>query len=307
MDMNTLKAFLITAEEKSINKAARRLWVSPATLLSRLNKLEEELGFSLFIRTHQGVMLSPTGEYFIRYVRSSMNQLDLLVEKCREMEKRQAQTIHISIHRPYDFIHYGNEYAALHPDVRFSYCTCHASATSISETMTEYGIDIMQMHYSKTILQEELICLPIRISPIVCMTKKTHPLAKQRCVSEKQLKQHSVSTFGALGEFLREQEMFSPDFPLREINYSDSDLLTCCNEGGVFLMEENLAKIFGELNSVPLEPQIFWLHCIVFKRNASRRIYDFADYVRKSLGDQSERIAEVSARYGMTPYQKQLP
>lgn len=64
LDLNQLEAFLATMEQGSIVDAARSLSLSPATLRTRLDALETELGVALLVRTHRGVEPTERGQSF---------------------------------------------------------------------------------------------------------------------------------------------------------------------------------------------------------------------------------------------------
>lgn len=79
MTDDTLEAIIAIAEEKSISKAAARLFISQPTLSRVLQKKEDELGELLFYRTSKGLIPTPAGEYFVSNARRIMklyNDLD---------------------------------------------------------------------------------------------------------------------------------------------------------------------------------------------------------------------------------------
>ncbi len=53
-----LDIFKCVADEGSINKASKKLYTSPVSVYEPINKLEEELGTSLFIRNKDGCHLT---------------------------------------------------------------------------------------------------------------------------------------------------------------------------------------------------------------------------------------------------------
>lgn len=61
MDLRQLTQFVAVAEEKSFRKAAERLCMAQPPLSTAVRKLEEEVGHALFLRTRQGVALTPAG------------------------------------------------------------------------------------------------------------------------------------------------------------------------------------------------------------------------------------------------------
>lgn len=62
MDWSSLRDFLELAEQGSISRAAVQLNVSQPALSRRLQRLEEQLGVSLFSRGPRGLQLTPAGQ-----------------------------------------------------------------------------------------------------------------------------------------------------------------------------------------------------------------------------------------------------
>ncbi len=69
MNDQVLLQMIAIAEEASISKAAARLYVSQPTLSRTLQKVETELGETLFYRTSKGLFLTPSGQRFIAMAR----------------------------------------------------------------------------------------------------------------------------------------------------------------------------------------------------------------------------------------------
>lgn len=64
MDIKHLAWFIETVKEKSINKAAEKLYITPSALSARLVKIENEVGCQLLSRSHHGISLTTEGYYF---------------------------------------------------------------------------------------------------------------------------------------------------------------------------------------------------------------------------------------------------
>jgi LysR family transcriptional regulator (chromosome initiation inhibitor) len=62
-----LSAFVAVAEHKSIHAGARAIHISQTAMTQRIHILEARLGTTLFVRTRQGVHLTPEGEELLRY------------------------------------------------------------------------------------------------------------------------------------------------------------------------------------------------------------------------------------------------
>lgn len=69
MEIRHLKYFCTAAEEGSISRAARRLFVSQPAVSRLIHDMEEELGGPLFQRSRQGLQLTAAGERLLGYAR----------------------------------------------------------------------------------------------------------------------------------------------------------------------------------------------------------------------------------------------
>ena len=78
MTLQQLQQVITIAESKSMNEAAKKLFVSQPNLSSVVRELEEETGITLFIRSNRGIVMTPEGEEFIGYAKQVVEQYRLL-------------------------------------------------------------------------------------------------------------------------------------------------------------------------------------------------------------------------------------
>lgn len=69
MDLKELTYLVVLAEERSVSKAAERLFMAQSSLSQFLQQTERELGARLFVRTARGIRPTPGGELFIGRLR----------------------------------------------------------------------------------------------------------------------------------------------------------------------------------------------------------------------------------------------
>lgn len=81
MTLAQLRYAIVVADSKSMNEAARELFISQPSLSAAMKDLEEELGIDVFIRSSRGVTLTPEGEEFIGYARQVVEQYQLIETK----------------------------------------------------------------------------------------------------------------------------------------------------------------------------------------------------------------------------------
>lgn len=89
MTLTQLKYAIALSDAKSINEAARNLFISQPSLSSAIKELEAETGTELFIRTKRGIVITAEGEEFIGYARQVVEQYQLI--ETRYIEKRNVK------------------------------------------------------------------------------------------------------------------------------------------------------------------------------------------------------------------------
>ena len=82
MRMTQIEQALVIAEEGSISRAARKLFLSQPNLSTSLRQLEEELGAPLFERSGRGVTPTAFGSDFLAFARPAYRQFQLLGGFC---------------------------------------------------------------------------------------------------------------------------------------------------------------------------------------------------------------------------------
>ena len=75
MDYDALKLFLRLSHTLHFGKTSQECYMSPSTLSRAIQRLEDEIGYSLFIRNNRHVALTTKGEQFRKYA------IDTLAEK----------------------------------------------------------------------------------------------------------------------------------------------------------------------------------------------------------------------------------
>ena len=84
--------FLAIVKERSISKAAERLYLSQPYLSQYLAKLESELGVVLLDRSHSPLRLTPAGELFHAYLERQSYLDRQLVSDLRDLQYRWCST-----------------------------------------------------------------------------------------------------------------------------------------------------------------------------------------------------------------------
>ena len=88
------KVFYYVAQYKSITAAAKALFLSQPTISHYIRGLEEDLGFSLFVRSKNGVVLTPEAELLFPHARRACEEIraaEQLLEAVKSMAAGQLR------------------------------------------------------------------------------------------------------------------------------------------------------------------------------------------------------------------------
>ena len=91
MDTKDIRSFRLVYEERSINQAAKQLFITPQGLSRIIHKLEEELQIVLFERTKGGMVPTECGNYFYAQSQELLYQLEDMKYNLQKMNSGQRK------------------------------------------------------------------------------------------------------------------------------------------------------------------------------------------------------------------------
>ena len=93
MDIHDLKIFLTIAQESSISKASKILYMTQQGTSKVLRNLETEMGSQLFIRDKSGMKLTESGERFREYALKDVDDYYQVKKDILHIEQRQKKVV----------------------------------------------------------------------------------------------------------------------------------------------------------------------------------------------------------------------
>ena len=178
-----LETFIVVADLGSFNKAAEALYITPPAVTKQINLLEKDLGLTLFIRTHRGLLLTEAGKslykdakYVIQYCRDS-------VERARKAMEEKDNIIRIGTSPMTPAAPLVQEWSKVqksYPDIKLQMIPYMNSQENAREILKNLGtnIDVVGGIFDETMLAlRQCAGLELSRQRICCAVSLNHRLA----------------------------------------------------------------------------------------------------------------------------------
>ncbi len=95
IDLRHLRYFLAVAEELHFGHAAQRLHMAQPPLSQQIRRLEEEIGYPLFLRSSRSVKLTPAGKSLMDRARRTLQKVDEDLEAVRSVARGEVGVLKV--------------------------------------------------------------------------------------------------------------------------------------------------------------------------------------------------------------------
>lgn len=183
MDFNQLQTFLRVTQFGSFTKAGEQSFVSGTAIMKQMNRLESELNLKLFIRTPNGVKLTPQGETFKPYVIQLLNMLNTAIEETRRARFEDKQIIRLgtSLLHPADpFMSLWKNLASKMPkfQIRLVQLAEDLNSDNREYAMLGHSSDLMVGTFDNTTLKQSFSAIKLGVYHFGIAVRSDHPLAQ---------------------------------------------------------------------------------------------------------------------------------
>lgn len=199
MELRHFRYVIAVAETLNFRQAAARLNISQPPLSQQIQRLENELGITLFDRTRHQVQLTAAGEMFVQDARMVLAQAEHAGKVGERIRQGEVGQLVIGVAGPADadyFVEIMRVFAKQQPDIR-------VVIRNMSTAQQVQAIEEKRLHagfVTPPIDNPELVLETVLHEPIVIALPSTHPLATRARVRLVQLASQPLIMFSrALG------------------------------------------------------------------------------------------------------------
>lgn len=191
MDIKQILCFIEVSNTGSFTAAAKRLYLSVPGLVKTMDRLEVELGVSLFVRMRSGVTLTPAGQVLARYAPSYIRKHDMIVSNVRKAAAQRETRVEVCMtwgllsFFPRNFL---SRFVLSNPDA--SLATHNYSLKELYEALREYR-ETIGLYFGE-INDTDLEILFHREAPLHALMADSNPLCEKETLSLEDLKRSKV-------------------------------------------------------------------------------------------------------------------
>jgi len=191
MDVKQIQYFIEVSNTGSFTAAAKRLYLSAPGLVKSMDRLEDELGVSLFVRMRSGVTLTPAGQVLARYAPSYIRKHEMIVSNVRKAAAQRETRVEVCMtwgllsFFPRNFL---SRFVLSNPDA--SLATHNYSQRELYEALREYR-ETIGLYFGE-INDPDLEVLFHREAPLHVLMAEHNPLGEKKTLSLADIKSSKV-------------------------------------------------------------------------------------------------------------------
>ncbi len=221
-NLEYFKVFYHTAKCGSVTGAAALLSISQPAVSQSLKQLEKYLGVPLFARGSRGVKLTAEGELLYSYVAKGYEQIELGVEKVRQMRNLELGEVHIGasdMTLQYYLLPFLEKYHEMYPGIKVKITNGPTPETieKLREGMFDFGL--VSAPFDKI---EDMEVIPVREIEDVFVAGRRFIACKNKTLDLQELEglpmiflEGNTSTRSYMNDYLRENGIvLQPEFEL---------------------------------------------------------------------------------------------
>lgn len=172
MNINIIRTFLLASETKNVSKTASLLNYSQSTVSGHIERLENELGVSLFYRKKYGMELTIEG---LTYVKYAQNIIDSNIEFEKELRGlyNHSESLVVNMQESqyiYKYAQKINEWLKDNPHVNFTFKAAHSNFY-LKEEISNFETDI-SLITDENIINNTLNNVPLSEDKLLLVTNQ---------------------------------------------------------------------------------------------------------------------------------------
>lgn len=296
MEIQQIRYIEAISKYGNFSKAAEHLYVTQPTLSQQVKRLEDEIGFPLFIRSTRTVSLTDEGKVFLQFAAPLLAAYDALVHEIGQLREHQGYTLQLGILPTFSHLNVLEmiqKFQAQNPDISINLQI--EMSNGLLKMLLNGQIDLAIANISKNQMESLEQKLAVRVfshDRIHALVNASHPLSVKTAIglsdlaSEPLVMLNQNSSIRNQIDLAFQQAGISPT-----VVYDCPDLhslmgMLQSNIGVSFLSSRVAGQyIQSPILSIPLEPEIETQTAAIYLEWSSKSdvLERFANFLEREL------------------------
>lgn len=292
MDIRQLEVFVQIANAGSFSSAAAQLYLTHSALLQQTKRLERELGFDLFTRSHQGLELTEAGRQFYTDSLRLITDANEAVANARRIANAPREALRIA-YTPGIPYHTCTDVLPLFREERPA-CTVEFVSSKRMDWVVDTlrgTIDVFECPDCPWVSGSGLVFQPLYADPLGCLVGPSDPLANRPCIRPADLAGRRLLFQDAqlCSRYLSYIADTGTPIDTANMDADIANVLQACLNGALYLMPRSIAPLYEPLLFVPVEDRSSYTVGIAFRENPSPAVRRFAELAVTHFGPQNHQ------------------
>lgn len=294
MHSDSLVVFAEVVEWKSFSAASRVLYMSSVAIRKHIDKLEKELGVSLFKRSSKGVILTEKGEILYAAVKKMQNIYDeclLKLKGDRKSKIRVGLSRHFLLGNTdivFKWLFDNNNYQIDIVEIDESYCFVEDNLDKLGKQvdfLIGSNVEDLNNHYQQTIITS--------IKPGL-LVPKTHRLANNKTITINDIKDFNIYVNGVcscqeINEVIQILKDNSNVVMIDKENDLANKYQDCIKENNLLFCTNYLSMDFLDASIIPLDFAKPIPFSFVYLKTCDYEIKHFANCMKENYNKYYEQ------------------
>ena len=292
--------FMELAKQGSFLKTAQKMYLTPASVMNQMNKLENTLGMKLLERSNQGIKLTLAGQSLYKDMKKIAKQYTQAINKARKFADSEAYTVKIgtSILRPCKIIMdlWAKADNSNFP-INIQVVPFNDDPESMEKMLQSIGgeIDCFVGPCDSVKWQKQYNIFPLKTGRCCIAVPRKHRLAGKKYLTWDDLNGETIllvkqGQSPILDKMREEIEANHPQITIMDTEYFyDTSVFNKCEQMGYIMETLDIWKdVHPTIKTLPMQWDYEMPYGIIYAKQPSKAMQNFIGIIKKYINEETE-------------------
>ena len=276
-----LLTFIYVVETGSFSKAAKELYITPASVMKQMNALENQLDIKLVERTHRGIQLTKNGEKIYQKAKELIEDSEKFLNNIKDKNTDIIRIGSSFLNPANELVDLWHNIPSLYENYRLRVVPYEDDHVHIMEVFQSIGtkFDFLIGSFNSKQIDTFTSYKILGYYHLCVAVPKTHPLAKKKRLEISDLYHERLLCVSGgdclnIDDFRKDVQTLYPQIILEDVGYFyDLDTFNRCEEQGCLLLTlDAWSTIHPSLMTLPVSWHYQMPYGLLYQKNPSKQV-----------------------------------